>query len=413
MFWLGGVLAFSMVDGAETASAYVWQRQPGPEVASAMAQFAPQLGEICVLAAEITWSNRGRSMVRVPLDYTALASVGCPIGLAVRVGLNPHGSVPGEEELAEISAFAGDAWTRAKVQGLKLMELQIDFDCPESKLAGYREWLGKLRITLAGIPLVITALPSWLKRPEFIALARTGDGFVLQVHSLEKPGRIEKLPILCDPARVREWIEQADKVGVNFRIALPTHGYLLGFDSAGNYLGVQAEGLRPDWPPGTRVRAVLADPVTIATMLRALRTAPPRHLQGVIWFRLPVVGDRLAWNAVTFATVLSGEIPQAHLSVAVAWAEPGLAEVSLVNDGQTTELLPDFVKLNGAQSGKMQAGDGLGGFRLDMRGGEVQGISRANGTMTDALLAPGRRMKIAWLRFPHDLPLEALVVSPP
>ncbi|MEO6873517.1 MAG: DUF3142 domain-containing protein [Opitutaceae bacterium] len=394
-------------------SAYVWQRQPGPEVAAAMAQFAPQLQEICVLAAEISWTNRGSTTVRVPLNFAALARVGCPVGLAVRIGSYPRMPASNDPELRQIQALVTELLARARAEGLEPTEIQIDFDCAESKLAGYRCWLEDLRKSLGGTKLVFTVLPSWLKRAEFIPLARAADGFVLQVHSLQKPARIDQIPTLCDPLRARAWIVQAEKAGVDFRVALPTHGYLLGFDRFGNYLGLGAEGPLPNWPFGTQIRTVRSDPVAMTTLMRDILATPTPHLRGIIWFRLPVGGDRLAWNAVTFAAVLRGETPQAHLTAEAVWVEPGLVEISLINDGQTTELLPGFVQLRGLKSEKMQSGDGLGGFQLEMRGSEVQGISRATGVVTDATIAPGRRMKIAWLRFAHDLPLEALVVPPP
>ena len=68
-----------------------------------------------------------------------------------------------------------------------MAELQIDFDAAESKLAGYREWLVALRSRVGTTRLVFTALPAWLRHEEFRALAQAADGFVLQVHSLERP----------------------------------------------------------------------------------------------------------------------------------------------------------------------------------------------------------------------------------
>jgi len=413
IFLLGGLFFAHAAHAAGTAAAYVWQRQPGPEVSAAMAQFAPQLQEICVLAAEISWTTRGSTTVRVPLDFTALAKLGCPVGLAVRIGSSARAPSSEDAEWSHIAAVVTDVVASARAQGLKPAELQVDFDCAESKLAGYRNWLQNLRKSVAGTKVVFTALPAWLKREEFIPLAHAADGFVLQVHSLEKPARADQIPVLCDPVRARAWIHEAEKAGVDFRVALPTHGYVLGFDPAGDYLGLGAEGPAPDWPLGTQVRTVRSDPVAMGTLMRKILAAPTPHLRGIIWFRLPVRGVRLAWNAVTFAAVLRGGIPHTHLTVAVAWVEPGVAEVSLINDGQTTELLPAFIQLRGVTSEKMQAGDGLGGFRLEMRGSEVQAISRATGVVTDAMIAPGRRKKIAWLRFAHDLPLEALVVPSP
>jgi hypothetical protein len=41
-------------------------------------------------------------------------------------------------------------------------ELQIDFDCAESKLDGYQVWVEAIKYKISPVPVTITALPSWL-----------------------------------------------------------------------------------------------------------------------------------------------------------------------------------------------------------------------------------------------------------
>jgi hypothetical protein len=117
----------------------------------------------------------------------------------------------------------------------------------------------------------------------------------------------------------------------------------------------------------------------------------------------------LNWDAATLATVLRGEMPKAQLGVEVNWSEHGLAEIFIVNSGTTTEALPAQLAVHWPEAERLQAADGLGGFRLDARDGAGQAMIVATAVPTDALLAPGRRIKIAWLRFSHELLLDALV----
>ena len=144
----------------------------------------------------------------------------------------------------------------ARAGGLSVEELQLDFDCPESKLDGYRAWVVAIRQRLGGLPFAITALPSWLDSPQFAPLARASGAFVLQVHALERPQSLQHIPPLCDPRRARRWVERAAKVDVPFRVALPTYRYLLS---------------HPD------VNVCLTGPSTAAQMednLRALAAGP-------------------------------------------------------------------------------------------------------------------------------------------
>ena len=151
----------------------------------------------------------------------------------------------------------------------------------------------------------------------------------------------------------------------------------------------------------------------VGGLARTLAARPPAHCTGLIWFRLPVPGDRLNWDALTLATVLRGEIPATKLAVEIVWAEPGLAEVSIANLGQTTEPLPVRATITWPNAMPPIAFDGLGGFHLDVRGAEAQAVIVNDGAPPDALFAPGRRVKIAWLRFPHELSLDARLSAAP
>jgi hypothetical protein len=227
---------------------------------------------------------------------------------------------------------------------------------------------------------------------------------VLQVHSLRRPTGPDEVFALCDPGRALEWTQQAGSLGVPFRVALPTYGYVLGFDPAGKFLGVGAEGPERAWPEKSRWRTVRSDAQAMARLARQIEELKVPPCAGVIWFRLPVRRDRYNWDAVTFAAVLRGDVPERRIRAAVEWSE-GLAEIVVVNDGQTTELLPLSVELRWPADARVLAADAIGGFRLEIRGGQAQGILRAADVTTDATVGPGRKVRIAWLRFAHEISL--------
>lgn len=398
---------------AHTREVYVWQRQFDAEVAAALSSFQPQIDGACVLVAEVGWKAGKFDVVRPSVDFRTLATMAKPVGIAVRIGAYSGKFAEDDASVAALVGLVRERLATAMKNGLKVAELQIDFDCAESKLAGYRSWVRTLRQAAAPAPLVFTALPAWLRHPDFVPLARSADGFILQVHSLERPPGPQADFTLCDPVRAMVWAGQANKVGVPFRIALPTYGYVVAFDAAGKFLGVGAEGLRPNWPGDAQLRTVRADATAMARLAREIKEANLSQCRGEIWFRLPVPRDRMNWDAVTFATVLRGERPIASLIAEVERPEPGLVEIVVTNRGQTTEPLPPSVTLKWKNDARVLAADGIGGFRLEIFGGQAQGIARAANVPVDAIVAPGGKARIAWLRFAHEVSVEVSLPAAP
>jgi hypothetical protein len=130
------------------------------------------------------------------------------------------------------------------------------------------------------------------------------------------------------------------------------------------------------------------------------------NYKGVIWFRLPVPSDAHNWPLPTLLAVLAGKTPRERLVTEVSWSEPGLAEVSLVNQGEMRVRTLPQIALTWSQT--PLAADALGGYRLDHE--TLRPLSAAAGTG----LAPGQRRTVAWMRFSHEIPFTAsLITAPP
>lgn len=313
---------------------YVWQRTHTDAVADAVRTHAPTFNQVVVLAAEVSWPNGRAHIVRVPLDLSALQAASS-VGLAIRVNAYSGSFAADAASTLALVDLATSLLADARTAGLRVYELQIDFDAPESRLADYGRWLAALRPAVAApVRLTFTALPSWLKhRREFSALAKTADDYVLQVHSLSRPASPDEPGALCDPASARRAVSQAARFGRPFRVALPTYGYRLAFDSQGRFFALSAEGPSPAWPAGSVVRELVADPTSLANVVAEWQTAHPQALKGIIWYRLPVTGDRLNWSWPTLKSVMAGKIPAARLTVEARSNQLGLVECILINTG--------------------------------------------------------------------------------
>jgi hypothetical protein len=390
--------------------AYVWQRDWSPEVRAAVADRTVPLGlaGLNVLAAQVdpvAGTAAGAAsplrILRVAYDAASLRRSGLPIGLSVRIGTFAGRFGERPEAVASLSRLLRDLLAAAGGSGLAPVEIQLDYDCPESKLDDYRELLLALRPAVAPVPLTLTALPAWLDhRRDFARLVAAADGYVLQVHSLAPPPSPSADFVLCRPEDARRWVEAAARFGRPFRVALPTYGYVAAFDAKGRLLGLAAEGAPMLAEQGATLRGVRSDPAAMAALVRGWRRDRPAAFTGVLWYRLPVAGDRLNWSPTTLRAVMNGRAPRTDLRAAIRTPEAGLVEVDLVNAGEAEAPEPAAVRLRWHGAPPLAA-DALAGYRL-----HLPPRSDPNGALLEAAegsrartLRAGERRTIAWLRF--------------
>jgi hypothetical protein len=372
-----------------------------------LAQHATNFESVVVLAAEVTWRGGEPVVARVPLDYAALADAKTRAGLALRIGPWPGPFASNDPPAVFLTSLAGALVAEARAKGVVPSELQIDFDCAASKLDGYRVWVQAIRRKVAPTPVAITALPSWLNEKSFPALAAATDGYVLQVHSLEKPANLNAPFTLCDPEAARRAVEQAGKIGAPFRVALPTYGYLLAFDAAGRFAGLSAEGPDRNWPAGAQLREARTDPVAMAQLVAAWNASHPAAMRGIIWYRLPVEGDTLNLRWPTLAAMMAGRIPRANARAESHRVEAGLVEISLVNDGELDLSSRLAVEVRW-QNARLVAGDASSGF--DLVDGGPSTVQFQTMSKTHRLPA-GDTQVIGWLRLSEEREVQVEIIK--
>lgn len=384
---------------------YVWQRAWTPPVGEAVAEHATNFTEMSVLMAEVSWKNQVPQITRADVDFQTLAKVHCAVGLVLRVG-------PFNGELAAnppavnfLASLAASLVAEARKNQIEPVELQIDFDCATAKLDDYRAWLAVVQKRLAPLPVTITALPSWLESPAFAWLAAAATNYVLQVHSLTKPENINTPFLLCDPAVAKRAVAKAGEIGVPFRVALPTYTYIVAFNAAGKFIGLSAESPRSDWPEGTQLRKMAADPRVMSSLVQNWNTNRPAVMRGVIWYRLPVVADNLNWRWPTLGAIIAGRELRESFHADARRVEAGLVEISLVNDGELDISSRLAVEARWSDA-RLVAGDGLGGFEMaeqDVSAAKFQNQS------SQFRLPAGEKQIIGWLRMDQDREVQVEV----
>ena len=393
--------------GPMPQEAYVWQRVWNEAVQQGVTERASDFEHFSVLMAEINWLKGEPKLTRVEPDWSALKAVGKSVGLAIRIG-SYGGPFEHEGKFTKgLAELADSLIANARAKGVEPAEVQLDFDCAESKLAGYRVWVEVLRERVKPVPLTITALPSWLDRGEFKSLVQATDGFVLQVHALQRPATINDPVKLCEPAKARTWVEIAARTGVPFKVALPTYSYLTAFNREGKFIGASAEGPGNDWPPDVQTRELAAVPKDMAALMSGWLADRPAALQGVIWYRLPVSTDRWNWDWPTLAQIMRGSAPREQWRVVTRSPEAGLVEVLLENESAAKSAPSRSIRVQW-QKGRLLAGDGLRGTQLtELSASEVE--FQPGRVMT--AVQPGDRQLLGWLRFDSSVEVQSELVA--
>jgi Protein of unknown function (DUF3142) len=395
------------IHGPLRQEAYVWKRDWSPAVREAVGQ-ARDFASLIVLTAEVDLRQQAPQVVRVPLDAEALKGYGKPLGVALRVHTFP-GRFADDPKMAKyLQALVRDVAAEARAKGIALAEIQMDYDCPESRLEDYGRLLASLKPAAAPVPLTFTALPAWLRQRYFFKkLIEAADGYVLQVHSMKPPEWTDDWTMeLTKPREARFNVEEAARFGHPFRVALPTYGYQAAFDAKGKLIGLLAEGPLMTFDEGIIIRTARSDPAAMADLVRGWTRSRPRELTGILWYRLPVAGDRLNWPWPTLRAVMAGRAPQGKVRAVPRQPEPGLIEIDLVNEGEGEAPWPAAIQVRWRDDSFLAA-DGLAGYRLrreGARGVRIERPDRAQG----AALRPGERRMVAWLRFkaPTEVQIE-------
>lgn len=408
-----GTIAASRTTGTLSQGVYVWQREWNETVCDAVRSTPGDIRRTVALAAEAAVDGRAVKVSRVALDMDVIRGLGRPVGIALRMG--PFGGPFRElgEPFESLAALADEQVTKFRDAGIEPAELQIDFDCAASKLDGYRFWIESLRRRKFGVPIVITALPSWLSERAFRRLAEACDGYVLQVHSLEPPAGPNAPIRICEVVAARRAVELAGAIGVPFRVALPTYGYVVGFDGSGALIGLQADGPRLTWPADATLRVVRSDPASMADLVRYWTDDRPAAMGGIIWYRLPVEGDALNWRMPTLLAVMGGRAPVGDVRVDVRRGDPGLVELVLANVGEADAALPKCINVNWRAERRVVASDAIGGYECAAadRTNRLRFVLRRDAALES--LAPAGRAAIGWIRFDNDTEVEVDVAEHP
>ena len=309
-----------------------------------------------------------------------------------------------EETLADaMAAGIRRERERAAQASVRVVGVQLDFDCPTRLLPRYASLLRRLRPKLAPQDAFsVTLLTSAYSSPHIGEVLDAVDFSVPQFYEAATPATRARFTPISDLKRFERGLHSAERLGRLFYAGIPAYGHALVYDGANNLRGMFRDAgapellTRPDEfhllqdvplnakgaPAATPDEAIgedliefgptrsatdfrllfdLPTPALLAKHLCILNAHRPRNCQGVLLYRFPEAGEISALPLVSTEAVWRGVTPAPRLSVrfrtrrqapyALIESETPTAPrtelfVSVTNDGDSgTRIAPGAVEV--------------------------------------------------------------------
>jgi hypothetical protein len=323
--------------------AYVWQRAWTGAVRAAAAAPPDAIGALRVLAVEV---DRGGAHWPA-VDLAALTASRRPVVLVARIDGRRR---PEELPLARLDrrrrALAGRRASRCAAS--RSTSTAPPGSSPTTRAGSSRpgprrRWLVDHRAADLG------------RQPALPAVAAAVDELVVQVHAVRAPAVFAAATARRELAAVRRRRARHAPCGSRCRPTTPGSPAPCG-GAIRSRSRASSAGSRPPPRPGS---------------------------PGVVWFRLPVLGDDRAWSSTTLAAVIAGAPLAPALTAAVAPAGAERFDVVLVNRGTIAAPWPDLT-LTGAD------------LRAELVGGYLPAPTPRAWLAPRRELQPGDEVVIGW-----------------
>jgi len=386
---------------------YIWQRDWDQEIEDSIKAIQPKINHFIFLVGDFKY-NDGKIFINpVDIPWRALHQENAQVTLAFRMNTQTGELLrTGKADFVaeEIKKILNAAVASAYKQHVSISGIQFDYDCPTSKLADYAHFLQLIKGQFPNDKLSITALPTWLKSPDFKNLIEDISYYVLQLHSFEIPRTIDQAKGIFLKENAIEYLQAASRLNHPFQISLPTYGYEIAFNEKGKFLGLRAQAASMTRDPKVRYALEMTSPDEILMFLKQLKEMDFKNFNGICWFRLPKTSDEFNWNIQTLMAVLEGRHPQLNMTSEATRLKDGLIEIYMINHGEQNLIQPVNIELTWTGDSSLFY-DVVGDFHaISILGGK--GI-RVEGPAPKV----GKKKLIAWLRNMRDSKDSSITVG--
>jgi len=330
------ILSISIPSFAQENTVYIWQRNWQPEVLQSIDRIKPICDSFTILGGDFKLKDNRVESSKVFVNWEYLESKG-PVTVSFRI----HKGVDKILRHEDISSFVNyvanlinNVLDEARQKNINIIGVQIDYDCPTSKLSDFTRFIKELKTHFTKVSVSITALPTWMNNDDFPALISATDYYVLQLHSFEIPKGNDKEGYIFPKDRALDYFSHAINLNRPFYLSLPTYGYEVAYTNEGKFLGLRAEGGVEFFGNNIKQKLMFADSNEILKFINMIKNYHSSNYLGICWFRLPVKSDRFNWDIKTLERVIRGQPPRAGFEIKTVNADNGVKELYLINTGE-------------------------------------------------------------------------------
>jgi|GEM_PF-964265 len=271
--------------------------------------------------------------------------------------------LPIEMVASSVSSGIANVRVDAVHNGVRVIGVQCDFDCPTRLLGRYGELMRRIRPALTrGTALSATALPTWYTSKNVELLMKQTDFLAPQYYEPEIPRTLDSAATISRISLLEHGLRAAGSHDYPFYVGIPAYGHALLYNEKGALLGMyhdmgitdaihqsaltveRAFGADRNAKPASVAsyagediydfKAVRADAeghglgyhlvydLPTAELLRSYLTVlaanHPRDCRGVILFRYPEAGEPSTLPFTTIAATLAGRMAAPKLKVTIS-----------------------------------------------------------------------------------------------
>ena len=388
---------FWIVASTYSAQVYLWKQSYNTQTQQTLKCYAENFDAINFLSAKITFTKNSNNPIlqTLPINTKCLNSLKVKKIASIRIEtLNASEKIyvaltqEISKKIVEHALFIS-----AKT---KATEIQIDFDCPISKLANYAEWLKEIRKRLPSeIKLSITAVMSQMRAKDFKETLPYCDYFVLQIHNIANHSN--KLKIF-DFNKSIQAILEADNFSKDFIVALPTYSHFIKLKN-GKVEKIYSENFNVNLAKDTsNFVAVRAMPIDVANLRDTITQQKLKNYKGEIYYRLPS-GDEISnWSISTLLNVMNNPASKLKQNFETTTEQKQhITEIFLHNTGNIDIFMPKNIEVQISENNIYA--EGIGDFNLISKktlNNSTHLIFSTTNICTK--IQPSKKIKMGWIK---------------
>ena len=372
---------------------YIWQKKWNNQIAESILKVEKYNLTYYIFAGDISYENKKWGFRKISVVWKYLKNTK-KIILVFRITQNAAAvlnSVNSEKFIEGLKLFICDIVNQAKEEEVAIQGIQIDYDCPSKKLAGYKKLLKVINRHFFKSEISITALPDWLDYNEFTELAGYCDYYVMQLHSFDIPKNNAELNITPEIEQVKKYIKLCLKVKIPFFVALPTYGYEVNYNDSYAVTALRAENTNFGQYRYFKKKIVAANIEKTLQIKKYLENLKIKLLKGIIWFRLPVENDIFNWSLKTFSAVMENCLTKSDCKIILEKSKDGAIGVFIENAGEANSFTENICGLN-LKNSRIESFDLKKGFYL----------TSSNSLLISKPILAGQRIYAGWIRLKNN-----------